>query len=125
MDFTKPKSLGQDIDADYEQLTNCGGYDHNYCIDNPNIKTPFATIHSPKSGIKLTSYTDLPGVQLYTGNKLGTGDDEKGGKYAKRAGVCLETQFYPDTPNNPNFPQNIFAPREVFSSRTIYQVELV
>jgi len=119
--FTLPKSIGLDIGADYDQLNNCKGYDHNFCLAPREVDTPAATVWEPKSGRKMEVFTDLPGVQLYTGNFLADVPGKNGTLMGKHAGFCLETQCYPDTPNQPFFPQCTFKAGEKFASRTSFK----
>ena len=122
-DFRAPKPIGKDIHADDVQLTQCRGYDHNFCINGEagTLRLAAAATHEA-SGRKLEVYTDLPGVQLYTGNFM-NGEDGKGGAPLKQHyGFCLETQYYPDTPNHPDFPQCTFKAGEKFKSLTIFKV---
>ncbi len=124
--FVKEKQLGQDIDNDDIQLKNSGGYDHNFCINDYDgtLKTA-AIIKGDKSGIKLTLKTTLPGFQLYSGNFL-SGEGGKPNYYlGKRAGFCLETQFYPDSPNNPHFPSSIITPDMPYKSTTIFSFSTI
>ena len=122
MDFTTAKPIGQDIDSDYEQVRTGNGFDHNYVIDAPGFDAPFACAKSEKTGIVMKVFTDLPGVQFYAGNNMGSDYGEKGGaKYVKRGAFCLETQFFPDTPNKPDFPGSLFKAGEALDSKTIYQ----
>lgn len=123
MDFTSEKEIGTDIDdVSFEQIKFAKGYDHNYIINNPSLEKPFAIVRSDDSGIVMEAYTDMPGVQFYTGNNMGKDTGEKdGSKYPPRGGFCLETQFFPDTPNKPEFPSNLFKAKEVFNSTTIYR----
>ena len=120
-DFREMKAIGRDILDDDEQLVNCrNGYDHNFCID-ADTKGAFATVYDPESGRVMEVTTDLPGVQLYTGNFL-EGVPGKGGTLMnKHAGFCLETQFYPDSPNRPEFPNCVFKAGEKFSSCTSFK----
>ena len=122
MDFTVSKPIGRDIDADYDQIKMGNGYDHNYCINTPGFDKPFAIARSPKTGIVMEVYTDMPGVQYYSGNNMGndTGTKE-GADYVFRGAFCLETQYYPDTPNHANFPSNLFRAGEKLTSKTIYK----
>jgi len=123
MDFTAPKTLGADVNADYDQLILAGGYDHNYVINNPSFDRPFAMAAGDKTGISMEVYTDLPGVQLYCGNFLkGKSKGKDNAKYGYREGFCLETQFFPNSPNTPAFPRNVFNAFEPFVSRTIYKI---
>jgi len=123
-DFREPKKIGRDIGADDEQLIMCRGYDHNFCVNGPIGKVrPVAKVTDAKSGRKLEVMSDLPGVQLYTGNFLdGTEMGKNGIALGKHYGFCLETQYYPDTPNQPTFPQCTFKKGEAFKSLTIFKV---
>ncbi len=123
-DFRTPKKIGRDIKENDEQLIMCRGYDHNFCV-NGEIGTLrlVAKALDPKSGRKLEVLSDLPGVQLYTGNFIdGTEMGKDGIALEQHYGFCLETQFYPDTPNQPNFPQCTFKAGEKFKSTTIFKV---
>ena len=123
-DFRQPKKIGKDIAADDEQLIMCRGYDHNFCVNGEKGKLrPVAKVTDENSGRKLEVFSDLPGVQLYTGNFLdGTETGKNGIALQQHYGFCLETQFYPDTPNQPNFPQCTFKAGEKFKSTTIFKV---
>ena len=123
-DFTEPKKIGRDIGADDEQLIMCRGYDHNFCVNGEIGKLrPVARATDAKSGRKLEVMSDLPGVQLYTGNFIDGTETGKGGVVLnKHHGFCLETQYYPDTPNHPDFPQCTFKKGEAFRSLTIFKV---
>lgn len=92
-DFRQPKPLGQDITANSQQLRNCNGYDHNFVLKNGGAPKVIARLSSPDTGIILEETTDLPGVQLYSGNFV----DAPNGKrpYGFRSGVCLEGRFSP------------------------------
>ncbi len=123
-DFTEPHTIGERIHADDIQLTQCGGYDHNFCIEHIDGEAD-VTVREPVSGRTLKVYTDLPGVQLYTGNFLNGNVPGKGGMpMIKHAGFCLETQFYPDTPNQPSFPQCTFKAGETYKTTTVFEVGL-
>lgn len=115
-DFRAPKALGRDIGQDYEPLHLQGGYDHNFVIKT----NPCAILADPASGRTMTVYTDCPGVQVYTANFLEvTG---KGGiPYPKRSGVCLETQFAPNSVNNPQWPQPFVKAGVPYHSETRFQ----
>ena len=123
-DFTSPKKIGKEIGADDEQLIQCRGYDHNFCVNGEAGKLRLvAKVTDEKSGRKLEVMSDLPGVQLYTGNFLDGSEMGKGGiALQKHYGFCLETQYYPDTPNQANFPQCTFKAGEKFESTTIFKV---
>lgn len=120
-DFTSPKTIGREIHADYDQLTMCKGYDHNFCLNVHADDEPVAIAAEPISGRVLEVYTDLPGVQLYCGNFLDNIDGKGGTKMNQHSGFCLETQVYPDTPNHPDFPQCTVAPNVKFSTFTIFK----
>jgi aldose 1-epimerase len=122
MDFRELKALGKDIDADYTPLVIAGGYDHNYVL-NKSIDgiERVAQLVDDKSGRVMDVYTDLPGLQLYTGNSMPTEKGKGGCTYQKRHGVCFETQYYPDNINQPSFPSSILRAGEAFSSTTIYR----
>jgi len=116
MDFRKPKTIGRDIEADYESLHLQGGYDHNFEV----FCNPCAQLADPESGRMMAVYTDLPGIQFYAGNFLkGTG---KGGAVCtKRSGIALETQFWPDSANHPEWAQPFVRAGERYHSETIYR----
>ncbi len=119
-DFREEKEIGRDIAQKDEQLAIGRGYDHNFCL-NENAGA-LVIAKEKTSGIEMEVYTDMPGVQLYTGNFLDGTIIGKGGlPLIKNAGFCLETQFYPDTPNQPHFPQCNFRAGEIFRSMTKYK----
>jgi aldose 1-epimerase len=123
MDFTVPKAIARDIDADTEQLRNGRGYDHNWVLNTAgDINRPAARLTSPVTGIVLEVYTTEPGLQIYTGNFLDGSITGKGGVvYNRRASVCLETQKYPDTPNKPDWPTARVDPGQTYTSRCVYK----
>ncbi len=119
-DFRVAKPIGKDIDADDDQLAIGKGYDHNFCLNDGD--GAIATAYDPESGRFLEVFTDLCGVQLYTGNFLdGTKIGKNGNPLIKNAGFCLETQFYPNTPNMPEFPQCTVDAGEKFSTCTVFR----
>lgn len=121
-DLKTPKRIGDRIDEKCEQLDFTGGYDHNFCINgyDGSVKKA-AEVTEPVSGRKLEVFTDLPGIQFYAGNFL-KGDAGKGNMpINKRSGFCLETQYYPDTPNQPTFPQCTFDAGAQYRSTTIFK----
>ena len=122
-DFTTPHAIGERIGADNEQLKFAGGYDHNWVLDNQSGKLePAATLYDPQTGRVMDVITDQPGIQFYTGNFLDGTIIGRGGKpYVHRGALCMETQHYPDSPNEPNFPNTILRPGETFRSTTIYR----
>ncbi len=122
-DLRKPEKIGKMIDyKDCEQLVFTGGYDHNFCINDYDGTVKSAAIaYDPKSGRKLEVLTDLPGIQFYAGNFLKGIIGKSGKPMNKRSGFCLETQFYPDTPNHANFPQCIYNEGEQYHTVTIFR----
>lgn len=122
-DFTTAKAIGKDIEADNEQLKYGKGYDHNFVLDKNDGKTPIATVKSIKTGIKMEIFTTEPGLQFYSGNFLtGTTKDGKGGKsYPFRSAFCLETQHFPDSPNQPAFPTTVLKPGQTYTTSTTYK----
>lgn len=122
MDFTTAKPIGQDINADYEQLKLTLGYDHNYVIDGADgTLREFAEAKDPKSGRTMKAYTTLPGVQFYAGNCIAEETGKEGAHYEPRVGFCLETQYYPDNIHHANFPQAVFGPGKDYQAETVYQ----
>jgi aldose 1-epimerase len=123
-DFTKPHVVGDRInDTSSEQIVLGGGYDHCWALDKPaGSYAKIATVVEPISGRKMIVSTDQPGVQFYTGNFLdGHLTDKYGAKITKRHGLCLETEHFPDSPNQPSFPSTVLRPGEVYKSKTAYQ----
>ena len=122
MDFRKAKLVGKDINADYDQLHNGKGYDHNWVLDTKGDDTVLAAeLYCPQTGIALKQYTDEPGVQVYAGNFLdGTVTGKKGVVYNFRHAICLETQKYPDTPNKPDWPSATLKPGEKYTSHCVF-----
>jgi aldose 1-epimerase len=122
-DFRMSKPVGRDIDQTNEQLANGSGYDHTFVL-NPKkeVKKHAATLYEKTSGRKMQVFTDQPGLQLYTANFLDGSLNGKSGKpYLKRSSLCLETQHFPDSPNQSRFPNTILRPGETYQTRTIYQ----
>jgi len=119
-DFRTPHLIGERIGDDYDQLKIGGGYDHNFVLDN--AEEVDAMVYDPSTGRVLEVLTDQPGVQLYTGNFLNGTQTGHGGKvYNYRSGFCLETQHYPDSPNQVAFPSVILMPEEPFLSSTTFR----
>lgn len=123
LDFRKPARVGARIDEPFEQLQLGKGYDHNWVLNTKgDISQVAATVYSPVSGIGLEVYTNEPGIQFYTGNFLdGTDKGKRGVTYPLRGALCLETQHYPDSPNQPTFPSTVLRPGETYTSRCIYK----
>ena len=125
MDLRKPVKIGAGIDADYQQLKvgTHAGYDHNWVLNKKdNTMTLAARVHDPRTGRVLEVLTTEPGVQFYTGNFLDGTNKGKGGKaYPYRGGLCLETQHFPDSPNQPTFPSTELKPGQTFDSTTVFK----
>lgn len=122
-DFTTPKKIGQNILDDNFQLKNGIGYDHCMVFKNPvgGIELQ-ATVYEEGSGRFMEVYTDQLAVQFYIGNYLDGSNIGKGNiPYKYRVGFCLETEHYPDSPNQPQFPSTLLEPGEVYSTTTIYR----
>lgn len=122
-DFTQPTAIGARIETNHAQLKNGKGYDHNFVLRPGQGLRQAAVVSSPKTGIEMEVLTEEPGIQFYTGNFM-TGDKANGkGKatYGYRSAFCLETQHFPDSPNQPNFPSTILKPGKQFSSQTVYK----
>ncbi|NCD71308.1 galactose-1-epimerase [Mucilaginibacter sp. R11] len=123
-DFRAPLPIGDRIDADNEQIKFGHGYDHNYVLNNHNAQIPVATVIGDKTGLILKVFTTQPGVQFYTGNFMEGKFKMKGGfPDAHRTAFCLETQHFPDSPNQPTFPSTVLEPGKPFKSITLYQFE--
>lgn len=124
MDFTSHKKVGKEIREKWDQLLMTKGYDHNWVIDGADGSLKwFATLKGPKSGRVMKAYTTLPGVQFYAGNCIAPTKGKDGANYAPRSGMCLETQYYPDTIHQPSFPQCVFGPDKPYDSETVYRFE--
>ena len=121
-DFREPKLIGADIAAENEQLRNGSGIDHNYVLDTKGDESVVACcLTNPENGITLKVYTDEPGLQVYTGNFLNGRTVGKGGlAFNRRGAICLETQHYPDSPNEPEWPTTILRPGEKYHSHCIF-----
>jgi aldose 1-epimerase len=114
-DFREPKAISRDIGADYETLRLQLGYDHCYLNETPMC----AQLLDPDSGRCMQVFTDMPGVQLFSGNDLNlTGKGNT--SYPAYSGICLETQYYPDAINHPQWPQPILRAGKIFQSTTSY-----
>ncbi len=124
MDFTIPKKIGRDIDADFEALKIGKGYDHCWVLDGWHKHTLIkaARLSSDKSGRVLEVLTTQPGVQVYTGNWLGGSPVSKSGRaYNDYEGVAMECQGFPDAPNHKHFPCQILGPGEVYEQTIVYK----
>lgn len=123
MDFRSPVAIGARIGQPFRQLELCSGYDHNWVVDGePGTLRPAAVLEGAESGIRMEVETTLPGIQFYAGNYMAGCPAGKGGaEYGRRDAVCLETQFFPDTPNRPEFPQCVLRPGEAWEHETVFR----
>ena len=121
-DFTAPHLIGERIHEDHPQLVNGRGYDHNFALRGEAGELhPAATAFHKPTGRKLQVTTTEPGVQFYSGNYLDASTVGKSGSpYGFRSGFCLETQHFPDSPNQPAFPSTVLEPGETFRSATVW-----
>lgn len=119
MDFRTPIKIGARI----AQLTgDPGGYDHNWVLNNSDGKySKVASLYDPKSGRLMEIFTSEPGLQFYSGNFLDGSNKGKGATYYKHNGLCLETQHFPDSPNQPSFPSTVLRPGEKYGYTTSYK----
>ena len=122
-DFRESKSIGDDINNEDKQLTFGNGYDHCWVLNKQDEGIRLvATAYDPVSGRLLEVSSDQPGIQFYSGNFLdGTLVSKDGAKYEFRSGFCLETQHYPDSPNQESFPTVILNPGEKYDTKTIFK----
>src|SRR6202158_667410 len=122
-DFRTPHAIGERINADDAQLHLGKGYDHNFVLDHPQGElAEAAEVYEPTTGRILKVLTTEPGLQLYTGNFLdGSITGKEGRVYNRRFAFCLETQHFPDSPNQPSFPSTELKPGQTFHSVTVYQ----
>lgn len=121
-DFNLPKIIGDNLHQENAQIINGNGYDHNWIINNFNSKVRLiAEVREEISNRVLRVYSDQPGVQFYTGNYLNAIIGKDKVVYNKHSAFCLETQHFPDSPNNPQFPSTILEPDEKYSQTTIYE----
>jgi len=119
MDFRKPTAIGARI----AKLTgDPGGYDHNWVLNNSTGKyAKVASLYDKKSGRLMEVFTSEPGLQFYSGNFLDGTNKGKGATYTKHNGLCLETQHFPDSPNQPHFPSTVLRPGQQYGYTTSYK----
>lgn len=121
-DFRKAKKIGQDIEADDEQIRFGGGFDHNFALNTDGSFKKVAEAKAPVSGRTMEVFTDCVGMQFYAGNFIESTWIGKDGKpYGKRGGFCLETQFYPDAVHHENFASPVLKAGEKYQTTTIYK----
>lgn len=121
-DFRTAKPVGQDIEKDEEQLKNGKGYDHNFVLNTGcDLSKVSATVYSKVTGILMEVFTTEPGLQFYVGNFLEPTKGKGGVVYPYRGTVVMETQHYPNTPNQPEYPSTLVKPSETYHSTCIYK----
>jgi aldose 1-epimerase len=122
-DFNQPTAIGARVENEDEQLKFGKGYDHNWVLDRPGKGLELvASVYEPNSGRFMEVLTTQPGLQFYCGNSLdGTNKGKGGTVYQHRAGLCLETQHFPDSPNHPDFPTTELRPGEKYRQTTVYR----
>ena len=127
MDFSNLKCIGEDIDKEYDQLINGNGYDHNWIIDDYTGQLKkVAEVIEDKSGRVLEVFSTKPGIQFYTGNFLNENEIGKGGvRYKKRQGLCLETQYFPDSLHHSGFSNTLLKAGEEYKHTTIYKMGII
>lgn len=120
-DFREPKTIGRDIEEEFDQLIYGLGYDHNFALDKDTLDVEkIATAYAPKTGIQMDVWTDCIGVQLYTGNFMAGEIGPNGHVYEKRGSFCLETQYFPNAINETNFVCPITEANVPYETKTIY-----
>jgi aldose 1-epimerase len=122
MDFTKPRIIGERVDADFEALKSGGGYDHCWILEKGAGVRIAARLNHPETGRVMEVFTNQPAIQFYGGNFIDGSLAGKGGiHYAKRSGLCLETEGFPDAPNKPAFPSCVLRPGETYNHVMIHR----
>lgn len=122
LDFRTPQTIGARIEDKNQQLVYGAGYDHNYVLNKSEAAQPVATVTGDKSGIIMQVFTDQPGLQFYSGNFMKSKNEMKGNhKDDHRTAFALETQHFPDAPNQPDFPSITLKPGEVYQTVTTYK----
>ncbi len=123
MDFTQPTAIGKHIGDDDEQIKYGGGFDHNWVLNKAGDELSLAArVYEPKTGRIMEVHTTEPGVQFYAGNFLdGSFAGKEGKVYKHRYALCLETQHYPDSPNQPDFPSTALRPGETYKTTTVHK----
>lgn len=121
MDFRSETAIGDRVDHDYQSLTYGNGYDHAYVIEGTGLR-PAAAVTDPKTGRTMEVHCDQPGLQFYSGNYITENYVGKGGqKYGPRTGFCLESEHFPNSPNEESFPDCILRPGERYHHQVIYR----
>ena len=123
-DFRKPKAIGSEINSSDDQIVYGGGYDHNFILNKTvqDTLSHAASVFEPNRGVKMNIFTTEPAIQFYGGNFMDGSDVGKyGKKFLYRESFALETQHYPDSPNNQDFPNVYLSPSETYKSTSIYR----
>ncbi len=122
-DFRSPRRIGSQLAQPHEQLATAGGFDHNWVLGtSPRPLTAAARLHDPASGRVLRVATTEPGMQLYVGQWLGASPPgAHDGRFGANAGLCLESQHFPDSPNQPLFPSTLLRPGQFYRSTTSWR----
>jgi aldose 1-epimerase len=123
MDFRSPEGIGTRIDGMDDQLGFAGGYDHTWVLDKKDGELALAaTVFAPATGRKMEVLTTEPGIQFYSGNFLdGSVNGKEGKNYAYRSAFCLESQHFPDSPNQADFPSTVLEPGETYRHSCVYR----
>lgn len=126
LDFRQPKAIGAHWRSSQAQIALAGGYDHNYVLNRQGLAAGelglAASVYEPRTGRRMQVWTTEPGIQFYSGNFLdGTLYGASGRAYRQGDGLALETQHFPDSPNQPHFPSTVLRPGETYQSTTVYQ----
>ncbi|MGI9281578.1 MAG: aldose epimerase family protein [Endozoicomonas sp.] len=126
MDFTTPRTIGANLDETFVPIRLAGGYDHNWMTGKKPSDSPelIAKVMEPESRRTLEVWTTCPGIQFYTGNFLEGEPARAHSTYKKHDGFCLETQYYPDSPNQPHFPSTQLLPDEIYKEATLFRFGL-
>jgi aldose 1-epimerase len=121
-DFTGPRTIGERIEAEDEQLKNGRGYDHNFVLRPHAENEPVAIVTGDLTGIRLEVYTDQPGMQFYSGNFMeGKNEMKNNHKDEFRTAFAMETQHFPDSPNQPSFPSTVLKPGDTYETVSVYK----
>ena len=126
-DLRAPRRIGDQLASSHEQLCRGMGFDHNWVLADaaPCVVRSAARLHDPRTGRSLEIATSQPGIQCYTGQRLGNGTAASPGRFPRYAGLCLETQHFPDSPNKPGFPSTVLRPGAEYRSRTVFAFGVV
>jgi aldose 1-epimerase len=120
-DFRQPHRIGERIDAHDPQLRFAGGYDHNWVLKPHSDLALAASVYEPTTGRVMEVWTTEPGLQFYSGNGLSGVLGKAGQVYRRHSALCLETQHYPDSPNQPQFPTTVLKPGQTYQTTTLYR----